>query len=350
MNQNNSGKVGFFSKIGAGVKSYFKHWNHPKEGRYVANKEVLAYSIGGMGLQFVAAVVAQVVLNSSCILLGSVYGMNPTELTILLTINTIFTLVIQPLKSYWIDNVGAHSKKQLGKSRPFLLWMSIPTVILLPLIPFIPKELAMTHHALFVAIMGTLFILMNFTYQFWLGMYNQLAQLISPNTTERADIVAISSIIYSFAPTLTGFFFPLISQLFPLRQLDIRFYQIIFPVFTFVGFGISLFAYFGTKERIVVPKSYKAKVKFKDGMKAIIQNKYFWMVTIPAWFFFARAAVTACMNWAYIYMLQNETIQSFGTLIIGTASGIGMAARKCARLKSPCTPWKAATPYPSLTW
>ncbi len=309
------------SKLVNMIKGIFLHWNKPADGRYVSNKEIAAYSVGGIGVMFVAAVVGQIALSTNCLLLGSIYGMTPNELTILLTANTIFTLVSQPLKSYWIDNVGAKNSSR-GKARPFILWLGFPSVVLCSLVAFVQPNWS---HTLIITLIGVVFIFMNFIYQFYYGMYIQLSQLISPNTAERADIISVSSIVYSMAPTITGFFFPLISKLFPLGQLDQRFYQIIFPVFGVIGAALSLIAYFGTKERVVVAKKYVAKVKFKDGMKAILGNRYFWINNISSWFAFARGGITGLLTWGYIYILQNEVTQSFLTLIMGTASLVGMA-------------------------
>ena len=45
-------KTNIFSKVGFFVKDFFAHWNTPpKEGYYLSNKEFLAYSVGGMGVQ-----------------------------------------------------------------------------------------------------------------------------------------------------------------------------------------------------------------------------------------------------------------------------------------------------------
>lgn len=311
-----------FGQVKGLIVGVFTHWNKPGAGRYVANKEIAAYSVGGMGVQFISAAVGQVALSANCLLLGSIFQLTAFELTTLLTINTLVTIFMQPLKSYLIDNVGGKH----GKARPFILWLGPPSAILFALIPFIPRTWS---HMTILICVGVVFVLANFVYQFYFGMYGQLSQLMTPNSTERADIITVSSLIYSFAPTLTGFFFPLISKAINPEgaqgQLDIRFYQIIMPVFALVGMFVGLFAYFGTKERIVVAKNYQAKVKFKDGMKQVIKSKYFWIINVSSWSLFARGAISMCMGWAYIYILQDAVIQSFVTLIMGTASGIGMA-------------------------
>lgn len=305
------------SKVGNVVKDFFRHWNKPGEGNYVANKETIAYSLGGMGVQFIAAIAGQILLQANCLLIGSVYGLKPTDLAMLLMINTIFSIVIQPFKSWIIDNTPGNR----GKARPWILWLGPPCAILMSLTAFIP--LSWSKQTILICV-GVLYILMNFIYQFYLGMYTQLVQLLTPNTNERAKIISISSIIYSLAPTITGAIFPLIATAFDMGQVDQNFYKVIFPLFSFLGCGLGFLAFFGTKERIIMPRNQVQKVKFVDGFVKICKNRYFWINNIATWFNFARAAVTGSMTWAYVYMLQNEVIQSAASLVIGTASLVGM--------------------------
>src|SRR5699024_9376042 len=119
---------------------------------------------------------------------------------------------------------------------------------------------------------------MNWIYQFYYSQYTLLAYLISPNSQERANVITISSLVYSIAPTITGFIVPLIAEAFPGGQLDINLYRVIIPVFCGIGVLLTLIAYFGTKERVIVPREYKAKVKFWDGMKKCAKNKYLWIL------------------------------------------------------------------------
>lgn len=309
--------MNIINKAGEVVKDFFRHWNKPAEGNYVGNKEVVAYSVGGMGVQFVAAISSSILLQANCILIGSVYKLKPTDLALLLLINTIFSIVIQPFKSWLID----HTPGKQGKARPWILWLGPPCALLMSLMAFIPQTWSKQQILICV---GVLYIIMNFIYQFYLGMYTQLVQLETPNTNERAKIISISSIVYSLAPTITGAVFPLIAMCFDMGQVDQNYYKVIFPVFSFLGCGLSLFAFFGTKERIIMPRRQVQQVKFIDGFVKICKNRYFWINNVATWFVFARAAVTGSMAWAYIYMLQNEVIQSVATLVIGTASLVGM--------------------------
>ena len=53
-----------------------------------------------------------------------------------------------------------------------------------------------------------------------------------------------------------------------------------FPFCAIATIILVLFAYFGTEERAVVHNEYVAKVKFWDGTKQLLSNKYFWIITI----------------------------------------------------------------------
>ena len=59
-------------------------------------------------------------------------------------------------------------------------------------------------------------------------------------------------------------------------------------------------------------------------MEKIVRNKYLWILNITTWFQFGRGAVTGVLMWIYIYILQNANLQSVLSLVMGTASGIGM--------------------------
>lgn len=308
-------------KIISAVKGFFRQWNKPEGDNYVASKEIIAYSVGGMGVFFIASIANNITLSSTCLLLGAVYRISPTIIITLANVNTIVTLLVQPLKSWLIDNTPG---KQ-GKARPWLLWLGGPTAFFMSIIAYIPNNWSVNVKAVLV---GVIFIFMNFCYQFYYGMYIQLSQLMTPNTNERAKIISLSSIIYSMAPTIAGVIFPLIAAQFGENGTgwySQNFYRVIAPVITFLGYGLSLIAYFFTKERIVVSKRFEQKVKFKDGFKKIIKNKYLWIMNIGVMATVPRLAITSVMGWEYVYVLQNDNVYSVMTLIVGTASLFGMA-------------------------
>ena len=303
--------------LGAVKRFFVDNWKKPAEGNYVSGREVVCYSVGGMGVQFIAAMAAVVPLNASCLLLGSLYGITPNEFAVIGVIQALVLLVFQPLKAWLIDNTPGNQ----GKARPWLLWLSIPSAVLLSSLAFMDPSWP---HMTMVIVVAVIYVVMNWIYQFYYSQYTLLAYVISPNSQERANIITISSIVYSLAPTITGAVIPLLANLFEGGQLSLNLYRVIIPVFCALGVLLTMLTYFGTKERIIQPKEYKAKVKFWDAMKKCVKNKYLWIINITVWFQFGRIAVTGMITWVYVYILQNNNIQSLMTLVMGTASGIGM--------------------------
>lgn len=303
--------------LGAVKRFFVDNWKKPAEGNYVSGREVVCYSVGGMGVQFIAAMAAVVPLNASCLLLGSLYGITPNEFAIIGVIQALVLLMFQPLKAWLIDNTPGNQ----GKARPWLLWLSIPSAVLLSSLAFMDPSWP---HMTMVIVVAVIYVVMNWIYQFYYSQYTLLAYVISPNSQERANIITISSIVYSLAPTITGAVIPLLANLFEGGQLSLNLYRVIIPVFCALGVLLTMLTYFGTKERIIQPKEYKAKVKFWDAMKKCVKNKYLWIINITTWFQFGRIAVTGMITWVYVYILQNNNIQSLMTLVMGTASGIGM--------------------------
>ena len=303
--------------LGAVKRFFVDNWKKPAEGNYVSGREVVCYSVVCMGVQFIAAMAAVVPLNASCLLLGSLYGITPNEFAVIGVIQALVLLVFQPLKAWLIDNTPGNQ----GKARPWLLWLSIPSAVLLSSLAFMDPSWP---HMTMVIVVAVIYVVMNWIYQFYYSQYTLLAYVISPNSQERANIITISSIVYSLAPTITGAVIPLLANLFEGGQLSLNLYRVIIPVFCALGVLLTMLTYFGTKERIIQPKEYKAKVKFWDAMKKCVKNKYLWIINITTWFQFGRIAVTGMITWVYVYILQNNNIQSLMTLVMGTASGIGM--------------------------
>lgn len=309
------------NKIKQIVKDFFAHWNKPAKGKYVSNKETIMYSVGGMGVQFIAAMAGYVALSANCYLIGSIYGIKPLHLGYMTTIMTLMTLIVTPIRSAIIDN----NRSKKGKFRPFILIMGIPSALLILAMAFIPTNLdvANAYYIKLVLIcVGACLINLCYNQFFFVG-YTNLVQVMTPNSQERTNIISISSIIYSMAPTVTSAVIPLISNMFG-GMSNIRTYRFVMPLFCIIGLAMSFLAYFGTKERIVVAKNYVAKVKFSDGIRKICKNKYFWIINVSAWISFSKAANGYILSWVYLYQYQSNTLMSVMGLVLGTASLVGM--------------------------
>lgn len=317
-------------KIKQTVSSVKEHWSIPPDGRYIPYKEILAYSVGGIGVKFVIYTVWYISLSATSLLAGSALGLKNGDLVKLNMIATIIGLFLGPIRGLIIDN----TRSSKGKFRPYLLYTGIPSAILLTIFAFLPFE-TMTYNqklwSLFIS-----YMLLQLCYPFYDQAYTTLVQVMSPNSTERADVITVSTFIYSLAPTIMGFFVPLIAG-FTGGLEHINAYRVIMPALGIGGALIGLFSYFGTKERIIVSKDYTPKVPFFKGIGAGIANKYQWARSLTSWCILFQAGVGNVTTWYFYYGIKdvlNLSTEQQGVLN-GTLMTILGAAATPAMLLSP---------------
>lgn len=317
-------------KIKQTVSSVKEHWSTPPVGRYIPYKEILAYSVGGIGVKFVIYTVWYISLSATSLLAGSALGLKNGDLVKLNMIATIIGLFLGPIRGLIIDN----TRSSKGKFRPYLLYTGIPSAILLTIFAFLPFE-TMTYNqklwSLFIS-----YMLLQLCYPFYDQAYTTLVQVMSPNSTERADVITVSTFIYSLAPTIMGFFVPLIAG-FTGGLEHINAYRVIMPALGIGGALIGLFSYFGTKERIIVSKDYTPKVPFFKGIGAGIANKYQWARSLTSWCILFQAGVGNVTTWYFYYGIKdvlNLSTEQQGVLN-GTLMTILGAAATPAMLLSP---------------
>ena len=180
------------------------------------------------------------------------------------------------------------------------------------------------------------YMMLQLCYPFYDQAYTTLVQVMSPNSTERADVITISTFIYSLAPSVMGFVVPIVAG-FAGGLEHINAYRVIMPVFGIGGALLGIFSYAGTKERIIVSKDYSPKVPFFQGIGAGIQNKYQWARSITSWFILLQAGVGNVTTWYFYYGIKDTlglTTEQQGVLN-GTLTTIIGAAATPAMLLSP---------------
>lgn len=321
-------------KLGAKVKdlvsSVKTHWTTPPEGRYVPYKEIAAYSVGGIGVKFVIYTAWYIGLSATSLLAGSAMGLKNGDLVKLTMIATVIGIFLVPLRGMIIDN----TRSSKGKFRPYLLYTGIPSGILLTGFAFLPFESMSYNQKLWVLFIT--YELLQLCYPFYDQAYTTLVQVMSPNSTERADVITISTFIYSLAPTILGFLVPILAG-FTGGLEHINAYRIIMPIFGIGGALIGLFSYTGTKERIIVAKDYTPKVPFFKGIGAGIQNKYQWARSITGWLILLQGGIGSVTTWYFYYGIKDVlglSTQQQGVLN-GTLTTILGAAATPAMLLAP---------------
>lgn len=286
------------AKIRQGISSVKEHWSNPPEGRYVPYKEILAYSVGGIGVKSVVYIIWDIALSATSLLAGSALGLKNGDLVKLNLIATIICMFLGPIRGYIIDN----TRSSKGKFRPYLLYTGIPSGIIVTIFAFLPFE-SMGYNQKLYALFIT-YMLLQLCYPFYDQAYSTLVQVMSPNSTERADIITVSTFIYSLSPTIKGFIVPIIAG-FTGGLEHINAYRIIMPIFGIGGALIGILSYTGTKERIIVSKDYSPKVPFFKGVGAGIANKYQWARSITSWFILLQAGVGNITTWYFYYGIKD---------------------------------------------
>lgn len=308
------GKSNLKEKVSTTWNNVVLHWKTPALGKYVSYKEIIAYGVGGMGVQFVMFFCSLIALSATSFLVGNTIGIKPMHLQYMAVASTIIGFGITIGRSYIIDSARFKS----GKFRPWLAITGIPTVIIAVVFVWLPYE-TMSYMQKVIAVFLCYNLLQCF-YPFFQQAYTDLANVISPNSHERTDIVSVSSIIYSMAPSLTGLFVPMLSTLTGGLN-SITTYRIIHPLVAVVGLLLSYVTYAGTRERIIVAESHVTQFKFSDAFRAVAKNKYFWITSLAGWLGFLEGAVGVIIGWTFIYAYPDRMgLYGVATTLIGNAA------------------------------
>lgn len=298
----------------------FLYWNRPPKGNYMPFKEVLSYSFGGIGVYAIIHIVGQMILSTGNTLIGNTIGVDPTTMYYLYVISVLSSFPLTALRANIVDNT--RSKK--GKYRPYIIKMGIPCVLLATGFVWMPYE-KMTPMVKYVVIL--LFnIAFQFFFNFFKDSYENLIYVLSPNSQESTNVVAIKSVVYSLAPSIITPMMPILAGRFTGGELtNIRLYRIAYPPIAIIGMLISCLVYANTREKIVQAKTHVIQVKFLDAIRAVAKNKYFWILSLAGWLGFLEGAQGQILFWLYEYG-KGCTPEQYAliTLLAGKASLWGM--------------------------
>ena len=289
------------------------NWRTPPKKKYVPYREIAAYSVGGAGVYFIISVVGMIGLNVGSMIVGASIGIAALDLQTMNVVATLIGLITAPTRAMLFDN----TRSKMGKFRPYILTMGFPTAFFGTLLVWLPYEtMTYTEKAVWLFLVYTA---LQFFSPFYSAAYAGLVQVMSPNSSERAWIIEISSVIYSFAPTVVN---PVLPLLGPLD--DLRTYRIAFPIFCILGLIVSMLCVFGTRERIIVPKRYVPKVSFWEGLKKVAHNKYFWIIYGSSWLGFLAGGYGYIFQWVFYYGMNNAVLYALMVVIRGEAATPGM--------------------------
>ncbi len=311
----NEEKKGIVSKVKTVFNTAKEYWSEPAKGNYIPYKEVASLSGAGFGVYWMTLLSGTIGLDASNLLVGASIGLKPTDLQIMAIAANIIGIPIGIFRSWYFDN---HNLKS-GKFLPFLRNLGFPIVFLAIAFVWLPYE------NMDYTLKAVLVWIMYFLLSVFLGFFNEsyvfFQQIITPNAQERANVMSISQVIYSLAPTITGLVVPLIAGL-TWGLNNIWTYRIIYPVFTVIGLVLCAVFFRKVKERLILPKKRPEPVRMFDAIREVAKNKYFWIIQAAAWVIFLESGYGVILGWSFVYGHGGEYQASLGlaNTIIGNAA------------------------------
>ncbi len=331
-------------KIFSEAKTY---WKIPMPGRYMPFKEIMAYAGGGIGAYFVITMASRLIVSTTNLLVSGAVGVSLTDMYVLYLIATFANIPLTAIRANMVDN----SRNRAGKYRPYLLSMGIPTAIIslayvwfpyeslydwFPGIAFVTAEGKeyLWGYVVKCIIVLIFNLLLQFFFNFFNDAYTNLIHVLSPNTQERTDVLAVKAVVYSLAPSIMNIITPIVAK----RIADNNVYHIsvlrfTYPFFAIFGIALTILIFANTKEKIIQARSRVIQVRFIDAFKEVAKNKYFWIIALAGWLGFLEGAYSSILEWSVTFGHAGDGDQlALIYTITGNASLWGMLlAPLCVR-------------------
>ncbi len=363
--------------------SYVKeHWNTPAEGEYLTLKEMAAYTISQAGT-YIYATAGGLMTFSASYFCGSIMGIAAMDFYFINLVSTIIGYVLMftnPVSMLIYENHGRLSRgmkrfahisymgqiligiacyfipanafesimsglpqivgnilliggvtsyitwfirrkfcAKYGRVKPFIVICAIPSAVIVSIIPYIPLE-GLSYSYKLIILHGA-FTLMNYFYNNFIGV-NGMVTFMTPNSQERQKLHSIVPIITGLFPSIISMFFPFLISITG-GYLNITTYKVFIPIFAGIGAVISLAAIF-CKERVFEENIEKRKkVKFFEGAKHALKNKYLWIVNISNAVGQWQWLVSTLLDWWFIYLLRMESFSGLAKniVVVGMTAG-----------------------------
>lgn len=239
--------------------------NNNRNKEIINFSEKLGYGLGDFACNLVWNSLSMFILY----FYTDVMGMKATIISTLMLVVRIIAGFMDIASGIVVDK----TKTKYGKARPWILWMAIPfgiSTILLFSIPNIGENGKLAYVVITYVLLNVIYTAINIPY----GVLNSL---MTQDQNERSEI-NIYRMFCSTAGSLcvSVLVLPLVS-LFGGEQSA---WIITFAIFGIVATFMFFLTFKTTKERVTAVNEEKSQnISFKDGMKALIQNKY-WIIIV----------------------------------------------------------------------
>ena len=314
-------KAGLSGKVKNILNTAKEYWSEPPKGSYIPYKEVASLSGAGFGVHWMTTLSSVISLDASSFLVGASIGLKPTDLYVMLVVANLVGIPIGIFRSWYYDN---HNLKG-GKFLPFIRRTALPIVLISTIFVWLPYE--NMQYITKAVVVWFMYMLLNIFLCFYTESYTYFQQIISPNAQERANVMSISQVIYSLAPTITGALIPFLAD--KTWGLDnIMTYRIIYPIFSVIGLIMVTIFFAKVKERLILPKKKPEPVRMLDAIREVAKNKYYWIIQSASWVTFLESGFGVVFSWSFFYSNNGEYAGTMGlaNTIIGNAGLWAMLA------------------------
>ncbi len=313
--------MSLINKAKEGFTKVRTYWRTPPLGNYMTYKEIVSLASGGLGVKFVITFVQAAIISANNAFVGNTIGVKPMQMYAIYAACVIAGFPLTMLRAKIIDN----SRSRKGKYRPYIISMGLPTVLLSIGYVWAPYE----HMNDFWKIATVLIFNLGFQffYNFLYDAYDNYVSVLSSNTQERSNVLAIRAVADSLAPSITNAIVPIVGKLITGTNdlFDIRIYRYVWPPVLVVGFLLSLIIFKNTKEKIIQARTHDVRIKFIDAVRAVMKNKYFWIISLAGWVGFLEGMANNILAWLYTYQEACTPAQYvILTTLYGNASLWGM--------------------------
>ena len=311
----NKAETKIVTKAKSAIQTVKNYWSTPAKGNYIPYKEVVSLSGAGFGVHWTTLLASTIGLDAANFLVGASIGLRPMDLQIMLIVANLVGIPIGIFRSWYYDN---HNLKG-GKFLPFIRKTGLPIVLIATIFVWLPYE--NMDYTVKAVVVWFMYMLMNIFLCFYNESYNYFQQIITPNAQERANVMSISQVIYSLAPTITGFAVPFIAGI-TWGLNNIWTYRVVYPAFTIVGLIISTIFFRKVKERLILPKKKPEAVRMLDAIREVAKNKYYWIIQAAAWVVFLESGYGVILGWSFVYGNGGEHQEMLGVAntVIGNAA------------------------------
>lgn len=369
------GEAEFMLQLVEDIKA---HWNKPKDGDYVSNKEFFYLILGTVGSGGVSQATGFIGFAATCLLVGAIYGISFRDIYVIGLIGLPFSYIFGPIGMIIRDNLGTVPKKTMrmmnrvmipsfivgvilffvpqqyfefivpafpqllggllvmnvfsnyytkivlkklsgkfGKFRPFVIIGGIPTIFSMLLIVFLPFGDMQYKTRLWV--LQLIFHFYN-TFISYIQQKDNIENVITPNTLERTKIISIGNMVAAFVPGMVMMLIPILAT-YTGGLASLATYRYVLPGVVIIFTPLVLFQAFGVKDRVVLEKDHKPSVSMRQGFKEVLKNKYLWILNISGLLSAVSFGSINALNIIIIYWMRQDWLLG----IMATAVGISGA-------------------------